>query len=139
MLETVNSIVQLRTHREIHKGKKVRVYLDEKKLAYTIQIDTSWQMGIEGNRNVQWLLINQGDCITNKMIMDDGADKLSYRQNLIVMELLNDETEDGLYQESKPNIINFVNDVILFQYNVMIEPHWEEGAELIQHGRSNNL
>ena len=139
MLQTVNSIVQLRTYREIEKRKKVRVQLDEKKLGYTIQIDTSWQMGIEGYRNVQWLLINQGDCITSKMIMDDDTDKLSYRQNLIVMQLLNDETEEGLYQESKPNIINFVNDVILFQYNVMIEPYWEEGAKLIQHGRSDNL
>ena len=139
MLDTVNSIVQLRTNREILKGKKIRVQLDEKRLGYTIQIDTSWQMGIEGNRHLQWLLINQGDCITNKMVIDDDTDKLSYRQNLIVMELLNDETEDGLYQESKPNIINFVNDVILFQYNAMILPHWEEGAKLSVHGRSDNL
>ena len=136
---THDNIVEIQTWSGKEAGKKVWVKYDEKELGYRIDIDTSLQLGIEGYRHVQWLLINHGPTITNKMIMDDDTDKLSYRKNLIAIELLNDETEDGLYQESKPNIINFVNDVILFQFGFMIEPYWEEGAEIIRHGRSDNL
>ena len=42
MLETVNSIVELRTYREIGKNH-FKVYLDDAE-GYTIMIDTRWQL-----------------------------------------------------------------------------------------------
>lgn len=128
-----NNKVELQEWHGKDEGKKVWVRHDDNEVGYRIEIDTSWQMGIEGNRHVQYLLINDGPCITKKMIMDDDTHKLSYRQNLLAIEILHDETEDGLYVESKPNIIKFVNDVILFQFGLFIESYFAlDGAKIVR-------